>query len=71
VAIGSQLDVGILGLDAVGAFNVMANSYSSDTPINGDMNGRANKATFDASRVARTSIETRPFNTAYFPRIHI
>ncbi|WP_454691116.1 hypothetical protein [Achromobacter aloeverae] len=27
--------------------------------------------TFDASRVARTSTETRPANAAYYPRIHV
>jgi hypothetical protein len=26
---------------------------------------------FDASRVARTSTETRGANTAYYPRIHV
>ncbi|WP_313377763.1 phage tail protein [Achromobacter insolitus] len=30
----------------------------------------ADGLTFDASRVARTSSETRPMNTAYHPRIH-
>jgi len=36
-----------------------------------DIVGFTDVTTFNASRVARTSLETRPRNVAFVPRIHV
>jgi hypothetical protein len=50
-----------------GAFSVIA-SGTDLAPTGGSAN--QSYFSFDASRVARTSTETRSLNTAYYPRIH-
>ncbi|MFY3535602.1 hypothetical protein ACOTI6_31115, partial [Achromobacter denitrificans] len=67
--IGNSTAVGMLTA-GTGVFNTPNNSQFSDMAPSGVVNGRANTATFDASRVARTSTENRSVNGAYHPRIH-
>lgn len=54
-AFGYTIRTGAAGASEI---SLGANQYNADG------------LTFDASRVARTSSETRPLNTAYHPRIH-
>lgn len=70
-AIGNSAAVGMLGPGSDGAFQAIGDSKFSDMVPTGVANGRASKATFDASRVARTSQETRPANVALSPRLHV
>lgn len=67
--IGNSTAVGMLTA-GTGVFSTPGNSQFSDMAPSGVVNGRANTATFDASRVARTASETRAINAAYHPRIH-
>jgi len=69
-AIGNSAAVGMLGPGSDGAFQAIGDSKFSDMVPTGVANGRASKATFDASRVARASSETRPANVALSPRLH-
>jgi len=62
---GSQLNV---QTSANGAFALAASGTGAYATGN---SGDFNQFTFNASRVARTSTETRGANTAYSPRLHI
>ncbi|OWT67877.1 phage tail protein [Achromobacter marplatensis] len=56
-----------------GAFNVVtaAGSTGAARMVSNASPLTQNTVSFDASRVARTSTETRPANAAYHPRIHV
>lgn len=54
---------------AEGAYGAFADTESFGAGAINDANGR--RVTFDASRVARTSTETRPSNTAAYYVVHI
>lgn len=62
---GSQLNI---QTSASGAFALAASGTGAYPTGN---SGDFNQFTFNASRVARTSTETRATNTAYSPRLHI
>ncbi|MFY4046748.1 hypothetical protein ACOTFB_04615 [Achromobacter xylosoxidans] len=59
-------------IGATGAFQLHGKTEATNSaPLTHDSsitNGDA--VSFDTSRVARTSTETRPINVAYHPRIH-
>ncbi|MGE8614467.1 MAG: phage tail protein [Achromobacter veterisilvae] len=67
---GSAVSGRILFTTTTGAFGNVGNT--GNTPDAGTTNhGATAGINFDASRVARTSVETRPINVSYHPRIHV
>ncbi|WP_426080401.1 phage tail protein [Herbaspirillum huttiense] len=69
--VGSSGSVGGLFPGQGGVFYCPPNATFSNGNPDGGAGIRSTQATFDASRVARTSSETRPANTAFAPRIHL
>lgn len=64
----SASEQGVMGT-LVGAFGGISNKPAIGNATSSGANARATEVTFDASRVARTSVETRGANTALHPLI--
>jgi len=66
-------DVGVwwnLYVSGSGAFTATSTGQGTIPSATG-ANGAAARAYFNAANVARTSIETRPANVAYYPRLRV
>lgn len=70
ISIGNSMEIGTF-LSGLGAFSTINDAQYPLVNAGGILNGRATKATFDAARVARTSVETRAANVALHPRLHV